>query len=211
MDVNIIRKLIVGPFQKGEDENIIRWYKKIDFVAQLSLLTFLLCDSGIISSFKIIGIICFTLFLINVLTKYIHLISFILNFFICSYWIKISETFHAFNAQSLIIMILCIVLMLIPFLHFIYDFRHSKKTIANDTLAIMGCLIIDGFLYSLDDLVINAKLENQVDKLILNLGGMICIFSIVLISCTFIWGCGKLYNKYFKKEDCAESKAIEVE
>lgn len=210
MDVNIIRKLFVGPFQKGEDENIIRYYKKIDFVAQVCLLVSLLSDTNILSSFKIIGLICFAIFMLNMLTSYMHIISFVLNYFICSYWFKISETFQTFNFQTVIILLLCITLMLIPLLHFIYDFIHAKKTIANDSLAIMACLIIDGFLYGLDDLVVSVKLENQLDKLILSLGEMICIFSLILVTCTFLWCSHKLYSKYCKKPIALESKAIEI-
>ncbi|MGL4780564.1 MAG: hypothetical protein ACRCXN_07025 [Bacteroidales bacterium] len=210
MDVNIIRKLFVGPFQKGEDENIIRRYRIIDLLAQSGLLLFLIYNPLINKSFKIFGLLCFTIVVVNILTRYVHIVSFILNFLICSYWIKISEIFQTFDFQTIIILLLCITLMTIPLLHFIYDFIHAKKTIANDSLVIMACLIIDGFFYGLDDLVINAKLENQLDKLILSLGEMICIFSLVLITCTFLWCSHKVYCKYVKKTIKIESKPAEI-
>ncbi|MGL5731959.1 MAG: hypothetical protein ACRCX5_12670 [Bacteroidales bacterium] len=210
MNANIIRKLFVVPFQKGEDENIIRCYRKIDFIAQSGLLLFLICDPTINNSFKLFGLICFGIIIINMLTRYIHIISFVLNFLICSYWLKIAEITHDLNFQSVTILILCIILMLLPLLHFIYDFSHAKNTVANDSLVIMICLITDGFLYGLDDLAISVKFENKLDELILSLGEMICIFSMLLVTCTFLWGIRRMYYKYSKKTEDLQNEAVEV-
>ncbi|MGL5690711.1 MAG: hypothetical protein ACRDD8_07805, partial [Bacteroidales bacterium] len=65
-------------------------------------------------------------------------------------------------------------------------------------------------LYGLDDLAISVKFENKLDELILSLGEMICIFSMLLVTCTFLWGIRRMYYKYSKKTEDLQNEAVEV-